>query len=99
MKILSLENWKFTLENNFDIYTDPWAPEFDDKSWNDVIIPHDWAVSFPFSTRWSSGTGYLPGGTGWYRTSFCISEDWDGEKAFICIQRKADFRFKDLKSR
>ncbi|MDR3174493.1 MAG: DUF4982 domain-containing protein [Treponema sp.] len=63
---INLQNWKFSL----DRHTDPWAPDFDDRSWEDVIVPHDWAVSFPFSREHSSGTGYLPGGTGWYRTLF-----------------------------
>jgi hypothetical protein len=68
-----------------DMYVDPWSPGFDDRSWDNVIIPHDWAVSFPFSTEWSSGTGYLPGGTGWYRTKFRLPEQWDGKKAYLCF--------------
>jgi hypothetical protein len=66
MNTVYLENWKFSLAH----HTDPWAPDFDDKDWQEVIIPHDWAVSFPFSRANSSGTGYLPGGTGWYRGRF-----------------------------
>jgi beta-galactosidase/beta-glucuronidase len=70
MNTLYLENWKFSLAK----HTDPWAPGFDDRDWQDVIVPHDWAVHFPFSREHSSGAGYLPGGTGWYRTCFSLPE-------------------------
>ncbi|GHU76504.1 hypothetical protein FACS189461_4120 [Spirochaetia bacterium] len=81
MKTLHIEDWKFSLTNPID----PWAPGFDDKSWQDVIVPHDWAVTFPFSRANSSGTGYLPGGTGWYRTRFTAPPSFTGknETAFI----------------
>jgi hypothetical protein len=77
MKTIYLQNWKFSLEKNAgSLY--PWTPGFDDSNWQNVIVPHDWAVSFPFSSEYSSGTGYLPGGTGWYRTHLiyihCILE-------------------------
>ncbi|MDR1024973.1 MAG: beta galactosidase jelly roll domain-containing protein, partial [Treponema sp.] len=73
-----LENWKFSRE----FHSDPWAPDFDDGSWEEVIVPHDWAVSFPFSREHSSGTGYLPGGTAWYRTVFSVPAE-KGNKAFV----------------
>jgi hypothetical protein len=63
---INLQNWKFSL----DRHTDPWVPDFDDRSWEAVVVPHDWAVGFPFRQEYSSGAGYLPGGTGWYRTVF-----------------------------
>jgi hypothetical protein len=60
-----------------------WEPLFDDNCWDEVIVPHDWAVSFSFSEKWSSGTGYLCGGTGWYRAVFQAPEHWGG--AFVCF--------------
>ncbi|GHT55405.1 beta-galactosidase [Spirochaetia bacterium] len=71
METIYLQHWKFSLDNQATLI-DPWAPLFDDSPWQDVIVPHDWAVSFPFSRENSSGTGYLPGGTGWYRTRFTV---------------------------
>ena len=55
------------------------APEasymgYDDRSWRRVTLPHDWAVEHPFDRSWASGTGYLPGGTGWYRKHFELNE-------------------------
>ena len=47
----------------------------DDSSWQSVCLPHDWSVSLPFSRDCSSGTGYLPGGIGWYRLQFTLPED------------------------
>ena len=48
---------------------------WDDRAWRRVTLPHDWAVEFPFDTCWASGTGYLPGGTGWYRKHFTLPEE------------------------
>ena len=48
---------------------------WDDSAWERVTVPHDWAVRFPFDRRWASGTGYLPGGTAWYRKHFHIAAE------------------------
>ncbi|MDR0635622.1 MAG: DUF4982 domain-containing protein [Treponema sp.] len=68
MEILYLQDWQFSLSS----HQDPWRRDFDDNAWQSVVVPHDWAVSQPFSPQNSSGTGYLPGGTGWYRTRFVL---------------------------
>jgi len=52
---------------------------YDDRAWRTVTLPHDWAVEHPFSRDNSSGTGYLPGGTAYYRKHFILPEDI-GEK-------------------
>ena len=64
------ENWLFYYgdEPNADYMG------FDDRAWKKVTLPHDWAVEFPFDKRHSSGTGYLPGGRGWYRKHFTLRE-------------------------
>lgn len=43
-----------------------------DSQWRTLTLPHDWSVEGPFSDAWASGTGYLPGGIGWYRKTFEI---------------------------
>ena len=48
---------------------------FDDAAWKNVTVPHDWAVTMPFSTSYSSGTGYLAGGIGWYRCHFTLDAE------------------------
>lgn len=85
METLYLRAWKFALagrdglDGRQDLALDPWAPAFDDSLWQDVIVPHDWAVTLPFSQDCSSGTGYLPGGTGWYRGVFDVAADTGGD--------------------
>jgi beta-galactosidase len=65
-----IRRWAFTLTDT----PDAWAKGFDDSSWRRVTVPHDWAVEQPFSQAWSSGTGYLPGGIGWYRAHVSLRE-------------------------
>lgn len=71
--------WKFKLGE------DPkaWYKGFDDQAWKCVDVPHDWAVEHPFSTSHSSGTGYLPAGTGWYRKSFFLPEEYRAGKVYV----------------
>lgn len=70
------DGWLFSLQNHFEnLHSviksgDFWARDFDDSYWKKVSVPYDWAPSFPFSRENSSGTGYLPGGTGWFRCHF-----------------------------
>lgn len=47
-----------------------WYKGFDDSHFENVTLPHDWSVKYPFSKDYSSGTGYLAGGKGWYRKKF-----------------------------
>ena len=58
---------------------------FDDDAWRGVILPHDWAVEYPFDKRYASGTGYLPGGTGWYRKHFTLSEQDVKQRVVLCF--------------
>jgi beta-galactosidase len=60
-----------------------WYKGLDDSCWRDVTIPHDWSVEEPFSEEHSSGTGYLPGGMGWYRKAFAIPEEFKGKRVFV----------------
>ena len=59
-------NWRFHLGD----VVDGGFMGFDDRGWRTVTLPHDWAVEHPFDTANASGTGYLPGGTAWYRKHF-----------------------------
>lgn len=64
---------------------DAWYKGFDDSSWEDVTLPHDWSVSLPFSQEYSSGTGYLAGGIGWYRLRFRLPESCRDKKITLCF--------------
>lgn len=63
MQSIEIAAWRFQLGDA----PDAWARGFDDSGWRDVTVPHDWSVELPFAEYCSSGTGYLPGGVGWYR--------------------------------
>ncbi len=73
--------WAFTLGDD----ADAWAKGYDDSAWRSVVVPHDWSVEQEFSPECSSGTGYLPGGIGWYRAHVALSDlgTLDGRHAQI----------------
>ena len=62
---------------------------FDDRTWESVSLPHDWAIKGPFYTGGSpvisSGMGRLPiQGVGWYRRQFSVEPtDIDRGKSFF----------------
>ncbi len=56
---------------------------YDDRSWQVVTVPHDWSVMFPFDQACSSGTGYLPGGIGWYRNTFSLPASAENKRVFV----------------
>ncbi|WP_456283951.1 glycoside hydrolase family 2 TIM barrel-domain containing protein [Microbacterium sp. JZ101] len=62
--------WRFHLGDE----PDAWKKGFDDTAWRAVRVPHDWSVEQEFSRDCSSGTGYLPGGVGWYRAHVPMGE-------------------------
>lgn len=80
-------DWKF----HFGECEEAWFKGFDDDSWESVILPHDWSVEHPFSQDYSSGTGYLCGGIGWYRLHFSIPEEYRGK----CIRIVFDGIYKN----
>lgn len=63
-----------------------WYKGFEDVSWRNVTLPHDWSVEEPFSKEYSSGTGYLPGGIGWYRKSIKLSEESKDKRVYITFE-------------
>ncbi|KPK41206.1 MAG: hypothetical protein AMJ65_09910, partial [Phycisphaerae bacterium SG8_4] len=66
--------------------------EFDDSSWTEVRLPHDWAIAGPFNPAENGYAGKLPWkGVGWYRKTFTLDDsggnrrvyfDFDGVMAF-----------------
>ncbi len=75
------ENWYFHLgdiENAFE-------KSYADMDWRQVTLPHDWSVEYPKDRRNSSGTGYVIGGTAWYRKHFALPESAEGKKHFLCF--------------
>ena len=55
------------------------APQFDDRSWRKINLPHDWAVEQPFSPKGSFshgskaiGRNFPEASVGWYRKTFTV---------------------------
>lgn len=64
------DGWRFRLADDKAMA----SPGYDDSSWRQLNLPHDWAIEGDFSENNPSGTGggALPGGAAWYRKSFTI---------------------------
>ncbi|GAB2554979.1 beta-galactosidase GalA [Spirosoma aerophilum] len=48
------------------------APNFSDKDWQAVTLPHDWAVDSPFDPTENVAQSYRKRGIGWYRRQFKV---------------------------
>jgi hypothetical protein len=70
MQTVPISRWLFALADE----RGAWAKGFDDSSWRSVVVPHDWSVEQDFAEAASSGTGYLPGGVGWYRAHIRVPD-------------------------
>lgn len=62
---------------------DAWQAWYDDCEWQEVTLPHDWSVAQPFAKEYSSGTGYLAGGIGWYRLHIAPQKEWENRRVFL----------------
>lgn len=74
------KGWKFTKGNPANAN----AVDFDDSSWENVKIPHDWAITGPFDPDGDGGTGKLPWkGEGWYRKAFDVNAQDQGKVLYL----------------
>ena len=75
-------NWKFHLGD----LAGAEQINFSDQKWRELNLPHDWSIEGSFRPDNPSGHqgGLLPGGIGWYRKKFDLSEV-KGKKYFIVI--------------
>ncbi|KAF2840058.1 glycoside hydrolase family 2 protein [Patellaria atrata CBS 101060] len=63
---------------------------FDDSTWEDVTLPHDWAIKGPFYTEENpiigGGMGRLPiQGISWYRRKLTMTEVDEGKTIYLDI--------------
>ena len=73
------DNWKFYLGDASGAQT----PAFDDSSWDQVNLPHDYSIDQKYNRSMDGESGYLPGGTGWYRKSFTVDKSLEGKRISI----------------
>lgn len=69
------EGWKFYLGTSNSAQN----TNFDDSGWKSVTLPHDFSISQNFTTGGEAESGFLPGGTGWYRKTFSLPESYAGK--------------------
>ena len=75
------DNWKFYKGDAGSASNEV----FDDASWRNLSVPHDWSIELPFNRNSASGGGggYLEGGIGWYRKSFILPKSSVGKRITI----------------
>ncbi|WP_329342474.1 DUF4982 domain-containing protein [Streptomyces sp. NBC_00663] len=85
------DGWRFALVDPGGI-TDPTGafagaadPAYDDSAWREVAVPHDWSIELAPTTQHgtTSGTGFFPGGLGWYRLSFTLPPGCAGKRVAV----------------
>ena len=61
-------------------------PDFDDSSWRQLNLPHDWGIEGPFMTNGDANTGRLPYyGVGWYRKKLAIPAEDAHKSIFLDV--------------
>jgi len=73
------DNWKFYLGNAEGAE----VKNYDDSSWRNVDLPHDYSIEQEFNKNFEAESGYLAGGIGWYRKSFTLSQELSDKKVRI----------------
>lgn len=69
------DGWKFYFGNSDTAQ----ETGFNDSSWETVDLPHDFSISQEFTVSGEAESGFLLGGTGWYRKSLTLPESCDGK--------------------
>jgi len=78
-----LEPWRFLAGPPPAGWTDA---SFDDRAWQQVDLPHDYAIAGPYTPAVSVSMGQLPSpGVVWYRRSFRLSPGDRGKSIFLDI--------------
>ncbi len=68
-------NWKFILDDPAGAE----AQQFDDSSWQNVNLPHDYSIDQEYTTSGEAESGYKLGGVGWYRKTFKVGKELSGK--------------------
>lgn len=60
-------------------------PDYNDRAWRKLNLPHDWSIEGTFSEKNPStqAEGGLPAGIGWYRKTFTVPALAKGKDIFI----------------
>ena len=65
-------DWRFTKGD----FPEAFQTDFDDSKWQQIDVPHDWAILDTFSKDKPTGHsgGFASGGVGWYRKTFRLKD-------------------------
>jgi beta-galactosidase len=77
-------NWKFFLGDTAAAR----SKDFNDKSWRNLDLPHDWSIEGKIHPKSPTGNGggYFPAGIGWYRKTFRVSNKWKDKNVSIYFE-------------
>lgn len=80
-EVITLQTgWKFSKGQIGNAY----QKDFNDSKWQEVTIPHDWAIEGPVVTEGDGNTGKLPWkGEGWYRKNLEIPASYAGKQVYL----------------
>ncbi|MGZ3937100.1 MAG: sugar-binding domain-containing protein, partial [Flavisolibacter sp.] len=86
------KNWRFRK----DTLTGAENPQYSDKGWRMLNLPHDWSIEdlpnqkegevqgpFTQASVGKAATGFTEGGIGWYRKTFTLNNIYKGKKTYI----------------
>ncbi|MGP3974013.1 glycoside hydrolase family 2 TIM barrel-domain containing protein [Streptomyces sp. 8N114] len=75
--------WRFALVNTTG--KDAPAPDAEASLWRDVDLPHDWSIELSpqKGDHTTAGSGYLPGGLGWYSKTFTLPPETAGKRLSV----------------
>lgn len=76
------KGWKF----HFGDVTGAETKDYDDSKadeWGDLNLPHDFSIAQKPSNSNEAESGFMPGGTGWYRKSFTLPSDYAGKSVVL----------------
>ncbi|WP_052862903.1 glycoside hydrolase family 2 TIM barrel-domain containing protein [Streptomyces niger] len=75
--------WRFALVNTTGAEAP--RPADDDPAWREVDVPHDWSIGLDpvKDERTTAGSGYLPGGLGWYTKTFPLPANTAGKRISV----------------
>lgn len=73
------DSWKFHLGE----ISGASGRELNDADWDNVDLPHDFSITQDFTSSGEAESGFLPGGTGWYRKHFTLAESLNGKRIVL----------------
>lgn len=73
------EKWKF----HFGDVADAFSKDYNDSTWETVNLPHDYSINQEFTPNGEAESGFLPGGIGWYRKNFVVSNKYQDKQLVV----------------